>query len=108
MAGLSHLAQALCVILSGNFWFTIFKKLLEFICKSVIYKWSAGGTCAFMKGEDMLNTICYWLVVIGALNYGLMAFGYNFLEKLPANIGQIVSIAVAVAAIITIVANLKK
>ncbi len=62
----------------------------------------------FMKGEDMLNTICYWLVVIGALNYGLMAFGYNFLEKLPAGIGQIVSIAVAIAAIVTIVANLKK
>ena len=30
----------------------------------------------------MLNVICYWLVVVGALNYGLMAFGYNFLEKL--------------------------
>ena len=56
----------------------------------------------------MLNTICYWLVVIGALNYGLMAFGFNLLEKLPSNIGQIVSIAVAVAAIITIFGNLKK
>lgn len=56
----------------------------------------------------MLNTVCYWLVVIGALNYGLMAFGYNFLEKLPGGIGQIVSIAVAVAAIITIFAKLKK
>ena len=56
----------------------------------------------------MLNTICYWLVVIGALNYGLMAFGYNFLEKLPANIGQIVSIAIAVAAVLTIFANFKK
>lgn len=57
---------------------------------------------------EMLNTICYWLVVIGALNYGLMAFGYNFLEKLPANLGQITSIAIAVAAILTIFANLKK
>ena len=56
----------------------------------------------------MLKTICYWLVVIGALNYGLMAFGFNFLEKLPANIGQIVSIAVAVAAVITIFENLRK
>ena len=56
----------------------------------------------------MLKLICYWLVVIGALNYGLMAFGFNFLEKLPAHIGQIVSIAVAVAAIITIFENLKK
>ena len=56
----------------------------------------------------MLRVICYWLVVIGALNYGLMAFGFNFLEKLPANVGQIVSIAVAVAAIITIFENLKK
>lgn len=56
----------------------------------------------------MLKLICYWLVVIGALNYGLMAFGFNFLEKLPANIGQIVSIAVAVAAVITIFNNLKK
>ena len=56
----------------------------------------------------MLKVICYWLVVIGALNYGLMAFGFNFLEKLPSNIGQIVSIAVAVAAIITIFTNLKK
>jgi uncharacterized membrane protein YuzA (DUF378 family) len=56
----------------------------------------------------MLNTICYWLVVIGALNYGLMAFGYNFLEKLPANIGQIVSIAIALAAILTIFTKLKK
>ncbi len=56
----------------------------------------------------MLNTICYWLVVIGALNYGLMAFGYNFLEKLPANIGQIVSLAVAVAAILHIIGSLKK
>lgn len=56
----------------------------------------------------MLKLICYWLVVIGALNYGLMAFGFNFLEKLPAHIGQIVSVAVAVAAIITIVENLKK
>ncbi len=56
----------------------------------------------------MLNTICYWLVVIGALNYGLMAFGYNFLEKLPANIGQIVSLAVAVAAVLHIVASLRK
>ncbi len=61
-----------------------------------------------MKGKNMLNAICYWLVVIGALNYGLMAFGYNFLEKLPANIGQIVSLAVAVAAILVIVGNLKK
>lgn len=56
----------------------------------------------------MLNTVCYWLVVIGALNYGLMAFGYNFLEKLPAGIGQIVSIAIAVAAVVTIFKNLKK
>ena len=55
----------------------------------------------------MLNVICYWLVVVGALNYGLMAFGYNFLEKLPANIGQIVSVAIAVAAILTIYARLK-
>lgn len=56
----------------------------------------------------MLNTICYWLVVVGALNYGLMAFGYNFLEKLPANVGQIVSLAIAVAAILTIAAKLRK
>ena len=56
----------------------------------------------------MLNTICYWLVVVGALNYGLMAFKLNFLEKLPANIGQVVYIAVAVAAIITIFKNVKK
>lgn len=56
----------------------------------------------------MLNTVCYWLVVIGALNYGLMAFGYNFLGKLPAGIGQIVSIAIAVAAIVTIFKNFKK
>ena len=56
----------------------------------------------------MLKLICYWLVVIGALNYGLMAFGFNFLEKLPKNVGSIVSIAVAVAAIITIIENLKK
>ena len=56
----------------------------------------------------MLQTLCYWLVVIGALNYGLMAFGFNFLEKLPSNVSQIVSIAVAVAAIVTIVNNLKK
>lgn len=62
----------------------------------------------YMKGIKMLNVICYWLVVIGALNYGLMAFGYNFLEKLPANIGQIVSIAIAIAAILTIYAKLKK
>ena len=61
-----------------------------------------------MKGKNMLNMICYWLVVVGALNYGLMAFGYNFLEKLPANIGQIVSIAIAVAAVLTIFANFKK
>ena len=61
-----------------------------------------------MKGKNMLNSICYWLVVIGALNYGLMAFGFNFLEKLPAGIGQIVSIAVAVAAVVTIFKNLKK
>ena len=56
----------------------------------------------------MLRVICYWLVVVGALNYGLMAFGFNFLEKLPSNIGQIVSLAVAVAAIINIFGNLKK
>ena len=56
----------------------------------------------------MLKLICYWLVVIGALNYGLMAVGFNFLEKLPANIGQVVSVAVAVAAIVTIWGNLKK
>ena len=56
----------------------------------------------------MLKTICYWLVVIGALNYGLMAFGYNFLESLPANIGSIVSVAVALAAILTIYDRLKK
>ena len=56
----------------------------------------------------MLNVICYWLVVIGALNYGLMAFGYNFLEKLPANIGSIVSVAIAVAALITIYEKLKR
>lgn len=62
----------------------------------------------FMKGKNMLNVISYWLIVIGALNYGLMAFGYNFLEKLPANIGQIVSIAIAVAAILSIYGKLKK
>ena len=56
----------------------------------------------------MLKLICYWLVVIGALNYGLMVFGFNFLEKLPKNVGSIISIAVAVAAIITIIENLKK
>lgn len=56
----------------------------------------------------MLKLICYWLVVIGALNYGLMAFSFNFLEKLPANVGQIISLAIAVAAIITILGNLKK
>jgi hypothetical protein len=37
-----------------------------------------------------------------------MAFGFNFLEKLPAGIGQIVSIAIAIAALFTIFANLKK
>ena len=56
----------------------------------------------------MLRIICYWLVVIGALNYGLMAFGYNFLEKLPSNVEQIVSISVAVAAIITLFSGFKK
>lgn len=56
----------------------------------------------------MLNAICFWLVVVGALNYGLIAFGFNFLEKLPANIGQIVSVAIAVAAIVTIFKTLKK
>ena len=56
----------------------------------------------------MLKVICYWLVVVGALNYGLMAFGFNFLEKLPSGVGQIVSIAVAVAAIVTIFNNFKK
>lgn len=56
----------------------------------------------------MLDTVCYWLVVIGALNYGLMAFGFNFLESLPANIGQIVSIAIALAALFTIFTKLKK
>ena len=56
----------------------------------------------------MLKLICYWLVVVGALNYGLMAFKFNFLEKLPTNIAQIVSIAIAVAAIVTIFGNLKK
>ena len=56
----------------------------------------------------MLKTICYWLVVIGALNYGLMALNFNFLEKLPAHIGEIISVAIAVAAIVTIVKNLKK
>lgn len=61
-----------------------------------------------MEGKNMLNVISYWLVVIGALNYGLMAFGYNFLEKLPANIRQIVSIAIAVAAILTIFDKVKK
>ena len=50
----------------------------------------------------MLRVICYWLVVIGALNYGLMAFGFNFLEKLPSNIGSLVSVAVAIAALMTI------
>ena len=60
------------------------------------------------KEKNMLNVICYWLVVIGALNYGLMAFGYNFLEKLPANIGSIVSVAIAVAALITIYEKLKR
>lgn len=64
--------------------------------------------CQFMKGKNMLNVISYWLIVIGALNYGLMAFGYNFLEKLPSNIGQIVSIAIAVAAILSIYGKLKK
>ena len=56
----------------------------------------------FMKGKNMLRIICYWLVVIGALNYGLMAFGFNFLEKLPSNIGSLVSVAIAVAALMTI------
>jgi len=56
----------------------------------------------------MFNTICYWLVVIGALNYGLMAFGFNFLEKLPSGVGQIISVAIAVAAVVTIIKNLKK
>lgn len=56
----------------------------------------------------MLNVICYWLVVIGALNYSLMALGYNFLEKLPANLSQIISIAVAIAAILTIFDRVKK
>ena len=56
----------------------------------------------------MLKTICYWLVVIGALNYGLMAFKINFLEKLPANIGSIVSVAIAIAAIVTIIGKLQK
>ena len=65
-------------------------------------------TANLRKGKDMLNVICYWLVVIGALNYGLMAFGFNFLEKLPANLGSIVSIAIAVAAILTIFDKVKK
>ena len=62
----------------------------------------------FLKGKNMLNVICYWLVVIGALNYGLMAFGYNFLEKLPGGIDQIVSVAIAIAALLTIFSRVKK
>jgi len=83
---------------------------LEFVCKIVTLSMWSQYCCdaEFTKGKNMLNTICYWLVVVGALNYGLMAFGYNFLEKLPANIGQIVSIAIAVAALLTIFAKLKK
>ena len=78
---------------------------MEFAYKIIICR---GSLNKLMKGKNMLNLICYWLVVIGALNYGLMAFGYNFLEKLPANIGQIVSLAIAVAAVLTIIARLKK
>lgn len=83
---------------------------MEFIHKIVIYKCGKNifANTNFMEGKNMLNVISYWLVVIGALNYGLMAFGYNFLEKLPANIGQIVSIAIAVAAILTIFDKVKK
>ena len=79
----------------------------------MIKLYSVLGRCIFgdyqlEKGKNMLNLICYWLVVIGALNYGLIAFGFNFLEKLPANIGQIVSVAIAIAAIWTIFTKLKK
>ena len=50
-----------------------------------------------------LHTITWILLVVGGLNWGLSAFGWNVVDKLGPSIAQIVYILVGLSAIYEII-----
>ncbi len=46
-----------------------------------------------------LHTIAFILLIVGGLNWGLTAFGYNVVEMLGSGIAMIVYVLVGVAAL---------
>ena len=49
-----------------------------------------------MKG---LHLIAFWLLVIGGLNWGLSAFGWNVVDKLGSSVSMVVYVLVGLSAI---------
>lgn len=59
---------------------------------------------------NMVNTIAFWLLVVGGLNWGLTAFGYNVVDMLlgaGSTGSMIVYILVGLSAILVAVNSMK-
>jgi hypothetical protein len=56
----------------------------------------------------LLKWIAWVLVVIGGLNWGFYAFGYNLVGILPGALATIVYVLVGISAIVLIVYKAKK
>lgn len=59
----------------------------------------------------MLNKIAFVLVIVGALNWGLTAFGYNLVDMIfgmGSTIAMVVYVLVAVSALVLVADKMKK
>lgn len=59
----------------------------------------------------MLNKIAFVLVIVGALNWGLTAFGYNLVDMIfgmGSTIAMVVYVLVALSALVLVADKMKK
>ncbi|MDQ5971343.1 MAG: hypothetical protein QG566_289 [Patescibacteria group bacterium] len=59
----------------------------------------------------MLNKIAFILVIVGALNWGLTAFGYNLVDMIfgvGSTIAMVVYVLVAISALVLVADKMKK
>lgn len=58
----------------------------------------------------MLNKIAFVLVIVGALNWGLTAFGYNLVDMIfgaGSTIAMVVYVLVAISALVLVADKMK-
>lgn len=59
----------------------------------------------------MLNKIAFVLVIVGGLNWGLHAFGYNLVDMIfgvGSTIAMVVYVLVAISALVLVADKMKK